>query len=148
MSSQIITKLRTKEDLDLIQVELELLKKSLYQKDANYNDVLKNDIRSWVAEIISDESKETGIEKYLNDSEEFLKSVVVLSASISFEPSDVFIDRFSEYVKTNVSKQTVVDFLFNPQLIGGVQLSFKGKYIDLSIRKKITQEFESTTLKS
>ena len=142
MVTQLISKLRTKEDLELLRGELDLLKNSLYQKDNNYKEVLENDIRGWVSEIISIEAKDMEIGKYLDDMEMLLKSVQILSASLAFEPSDSFVDRFSQFIKKNVSPGIVVDFLFNPQLIGGTQLSFKGKYVDLSLRKKIIQEFD------
>lgn len=146
MNSQIITKLRTKEDLDLLQGELELLKNSLYQKDRNYKEVLENDIRSWVSEIVTSESKEAGIEKYLEDAEAGLKSVSIVSAVIAFEPSDSFINRFSVFIKTNVSPNAVIDFLFNRELLGGIQLSYRGKYIDLSLRGRVAKEFDDPEL--
>lgn len=144
--SELLSKLRTLEDLDILKAEVELIQNALYQTNAKYDDILKNDVRGWVSQIILSESKEIGMEKYLDELKKSLASLTILSASISFEPSSSFTDRISLWLKTNVSNNLVIDLLYNAHIIGGMQFSYKGKYMDLSLRKKISKELENVTL--
>jgi hypothetical protein len=146
MLSQLITKLRTKDDLEILKGELNLLENSLYQTNKKYEDVLRSDIRSWVSEIILSEIKETNISDYLKAINKQLTNLPILSASINFEPSSQFIDIFSGWLKKNINENIVVDLLFNTASLGGVQLSYKGKYLDLSLRKRISQELVNIKL--
>ncbi len=144
--SELFSKLKTLEDLEILKGEIDRLENALYQTNVNYNDILKNDIRDWVSEVITRESKEVGFEKYLEKIKKDLISIPVLSASVSFEPSTSFIEKLSLWLKSNISSDVVVDLLLNTQIIGGIQMSFKGKYLDLSLRKKISKELENITL--
>lgn len=146
MSSQILTKLRTKDDLDILKGELSTLENAIYHTDINYEDVLRNDIRSWVSEIIRQESSGADLEKYIKNLRSELESVPIVSASISFEPSANFIERISGWLKSNVNKQIVIDLMLNSSSLGGIQLSYRGKYLDLSLRKRLSVELDKVTL--
>lgn len=146
MPSQLLQKLRTKEDLDILRGELDTLESALYQTNIKYEDVLKNDIRNWVTELILKESDKEDLKEYIRNVKQALNSIPVLSASVSFEPSESFIEKISYWLKANVDKMIVVDFLLNTASLGGIQLSYKGKYLDLSLRKQITGELEKITL--
>lgn len=146
MSSQLLIKLRTREDLEILKGELDLLENTLYQTDKKYEDVIHNDIRSWVSEIILNESKKTELPIYIKNLKKDLANVPVLSASINFEPSASFLELMSDWLKINVNEMMVVDLLMNSSTLGGIQLSFRGKYMDLSLRKKIVGEMETVKL--
>ena len=53
---------------------------------------------------------------------------------------------FESWLKKYVNEKMVVDLLLNSSTLGGIQLSYKGKYIDLSLRKKIVGEMETVKL--
>ena len=146
MPSQLLTTLRTKEDLDILRGELDILKNALYQSRNMYEDVIHNSIRSWVSEIILKETNRETMEDYIKDLEAELLKLPVLSASINFEPSQTFVELLSNWLKKYVSENIVVDILLNTASIGGIQLSYKGKYLDLSLRKRISAELESFSL--
>ncbi len=146
MPSQLLTKLRTKDDLEILQGELDILDNALYQTTSKYEDVLHNSIRSWVSEIILKESNRETMGEYIKEVETELAKLPVLSASINFEPSQTFIDSISNWLKKNVNENIVVDILLNTASLGGIQLSYKGKYIDLSLRKRISAELENVIL--
>lgn len=144
--SELLSKIRTLEDLDILKGEVELLQNAIYQTNTKYDDVLNSGVRGWVSQIILSESKEVGMERYLEDLKRSLGTITILSASISFEPSLSFIEKISFWLKTNVSRDLVIDLLYNAHIIGGMQFSYKGKYLDLSLRKKISKELENVTL--
>lgn len=146
MSSQLIQMLRTKEDLEILRGELMMLENALYQTTNKYNNVLRNDIRSWVSEIIVKESKNEGMDRYIKKMKGDLLEVPILTVSIYFEPSNLFIETISNWLKNNIDERLVVDILLNSASLGGIQLSYKGKYLDLSLRKSITNEFENMRL--
>ena len=146
MVSELLQRLRTQDDLEILRGELDVLRNAIYQSGTNYSDVLKNEVRGWVSEIIGRESKDRDIKKYFDEIDKSLSSAPVLAVAISFEPSEKFVEKLSTWLKENISKDLVVDILFNTQLIGGIQLSFRGKYLDLSLRKKIAKELEAVSL--
>jgi hypothetical protein len=146
MVSELLQRLRTQDDLEILRGELDVLRNAIYQSGTNYSDVLKNEVRGWVSEIIGRESKDRDIKEYFDEIDKSLSSVPVLAVAISFEPSEKFVEKLSTWLKENISKDLVVDILFNTQLIGGIQLSFRGKYLDLSLRKKIAKELEAVSL--
>lgn len=145
MESELLSKLRTKDDLDILRGELDLLENALYQTNTLYNDVIKNDIRSWVSEIILREGKED-LKGYIKKIKADLLKLPVLSASINFEPSNSFIEKMSIWLKKNIDEKIVVDLLMNTASLGGIQLSYRGKYLDLSLRKKISAELSNLRL--
>ena len=145
MESELLSKLRTKDDLDILRGELDLLENALYQTNTLYNDVIKNDIRSWVSEIILREGKED-LKGYIKKIKADLLKLPVLSASINFEPSNSFIEKMSMWLKKNIDEKIVVDLLMNTASLGGIQLSYRGKYLDLSLRKKISAELSNLRL--
>ena len=146
MSSQLIKILRTKDDLDILQGELDVLEGALYQTDIKYNDVINNDIRSWVSEIVIKESTKDTLKEYISNLRKDIKTIPVLSMSIYFEPSLTFIEKMSAWFKTNVDEKIVIDIMLNTAMLGGTQLSYNGKYIDLSLRKRISKELENVSL--
>jgi hypothetical protein len=147
VESELLSKLRTKEDLDILRGELDLLENALYQSSNIYNDIIKNDIRSWVSEIVLKEGKED-LSGYIKKIKVDLLKAPVLSASINFEPSSSFIEKLSLWLKKNIDEKIVVDLLLNTASLGGIQLSYKGKYLDLSLRKKISAELSNMRLRN
>ncbi len=138
--TQLIQNLRTKDDLLLLKEEIQQLKNALYQKDINYNDVLNKNTRKWVSDIIAKESEEKDRIVYFEEVENEIKNVLEITVAIAFEPSTEFIERLSIWLKTAVSERAIVDFSVNSRILGGIQISHKGKYIDLSLKKKVTNE--------
>ena len=145
VESELLLKLRTKDDLDILRGELDLLENALYQSGIKYDNIIKNDIRSWVSEIILKEGNED-LTGYIKKIRADLLKIPVLSASINFEPSTSFIETMSIWLKRNIDEKMVVDLLMNTASLGGIQLSYKGKYLDLSLRKRITGELSTITL--
>ena len=146
MVSQLLTKLRTKDDLDILRGELYLLENSLYQTTNKYDNTIRNDISNWVSDILLQESKDIDISKYIKDLKNDLQEIPVLTASMNFEPSSSFVETVSTWIKGNVDERIVIDILLNTSTLGGVQLSYRGKYLDLSLRKRISAELENVTL--
>ena len=133
----------TKDDLDILKGELESLEGAIYQSKDKYNEIIRSDIRSWVSEIVHKESAGKDVTKYIKELKNEIETVPVLSACIGFEPSSSFIESVSGWLKKNVDDKLVVDIVLNTMLLGGVQLSYAGKYLDLSLRKKISKELEN-----
>jgi len=146
MQSQLVSKLRTKDDLDILKGELDMIENAIYHTDIKYEDVLRSDIRSWVSEIIIRESEGQDLGSYVKKLRDDIVGVPILSASIYFEPSLSFTETISAWLKKNVSQNIVIEVLQNSSVLGGIQLSYKGKYLDLTLRKKIAKELESITL--
>jgi len=146
MSSLLLQNIRTTDDIDLLKDELEALKNTLYQSTNKYNNILNSGIRNWVSEIIKKEANKENMEEYIENIYKEMRSRQIISIGINFEPSELFIDTMSLWLKKNVNDKLVVDIILNSTIIGGVQISYKGKYLDLSLRKRISSEFKNLKL--
>src|SRR3989304_4529201 len=82
MQSQLVSKLRNKDDLDILKGELDMIENAIYHTDIKYEDVLRSDIRSWVSEIIIRESEGQDLGSYVKKLRDDIVGVPILSASI------------------------------------------------------------------
>lgn len=75
----------------------------------------------------------------LTQIEDGIKNAPAVILYVAFELPDPELKRIGQYFKTNFGPEILVDIQFNPALIGGCALSYKGIYRDFSIKQKIEQ---------
>ncbi len=143
--TNILSKIATKKDLSLFKSEIEVLISSLYKyQEDGLENALNNDVRSWVAEEIRKNLKNK------KEAEEYFKSIIKDTESIDFinitlayEPSQSALGRISSWVKTNVGEKTLLDIEYDPNLLGGAKIAYKGKYLDATLKKQIDIYFDT-----
>ena len=143
MYSEIIQQLRTKEETYQLLDEVDLLLKTIYQNTSMYDDVLCNDIRKWVKDMITNEmeKEKKGKEEYLEGLKGDIDKLKVLDLNISFEPSSSTVDHVSSWVRQNLGETIIINFIYDPKIIAGATISYNGRYIDLSLLTKFNQSF-------
>jgi hypothetical protein len=143
MYSEIIQQLRTKEETYYLLDEVDLLLKTIYRSTSKYDDVLINDTRKWVADIITNEmeKEKIGKEEYLKGLKGEINKLKVLDLTISFEPSNSTVNHISSWVKENLGETIIINFINDPKIIAGAMISYNGRYIDLSLLTKFNQSF-------
>lgn len=145
MYQELLKRIRTKEELNKLDNEVEILENSLYEQgDKGFDSVLSSRVRHWVAaEIRNDlEKEDAGKEIYLKSLREKLTKYNYLKMTLAFEPTDISIDKFFSFVRKYISEDVVIDFDYDARILGGAQISYQGKFYDLSLRRLFDQEFE------
>lgn len=69
----------------------------------------------------------------LNELLKQVKNFEVVKVTLAIEPTIGITDLFDNFFKTNLNKKVLFDFEINKEMIGGLQIVYKGKYFDLSI---------------
>ena len=154
MNTKILNYIRTITDREKLLAEVDILSKSLYEVPKTGDDsagvhsdlaaVLKDRIRFWVSEILAVELPGSfeKREKYFKDLKETLEKMEVVSLKIGFEPSESTIDKLSLFLKKNIKKDAIFNLEFEPALLGGAVITYKGKYFDFSLKRVFEAEFE------
>src|SRR3990172_7243270 len=144
MFADFTDKIKTTEDKQLLMDEINLVLKSLYQNTDMYNNVLQSTIRAWVRAAITQNLEVTP------DKEKYFKSLLTELAKleefdivIPMDLSQSGLERIFYWVKDNIGAGIVLDIKIDSKLIGGAIFMYRGKYIDLSMKKKFEELFGS-----
>ena len=144
MYEKILENVKTTGDKEKLTDELEKLAESLFEeKGTGFESCLKNNIRSWVAELIraeiTENQKDPGT--YLDGLKIKLAELKEISLTLAFEPSESSIDKFFFFVRENVGKDLILDIKYEPRILGGAIVVFEGVYRDLSLKRLYDSEF-------
>lgn len=82
----------------------------------------------------------TQIQKIILDLIEKVKSIRTVTITLAFHPSQEFTRRIAS-ILSNPDEQVILQISVKPEIIGGIILTLDGKYIDLSLEKKLEDAF-------
>lgn len=145
MYAEIFPQIRTTEDIRKIKDEIGLLLDALYQgKGEQFEIVMGSYLRQWVAEAIKKDLAEAHIEKekYLKDMLEKLQRFKILSLTMAFEPAEKSIDSIFRFVRKNIGTDIILEFTYNPGMLGGAVLIYQGEYKDFSLIRVFESEID------
>ena len=137
MYSEILSRTRTVDELRELEHEIDIVAKSEYKADGGLAHVLNTSVRNFVAQNILAGSQSIGIDPYLQGLRSALSELEPLQITLAFEPTDAIITRFYDWVLNNVSGGIVLDIIYDPWIIAGVKVVYKGKYGDYSIASNV-----------
>lgn len=115
-----IESLLEKSDNVIKDLLLDLLKKS--DVDLNNSDVVLDSLSNLIEEI-------DGFEK--------------IDITVSVEPNEKLIREIYNFIQNEIDKDFLIAFEVDKNLLGGVRISYKGKYLDLSLKSKLESVFEN-----
>jgi F0F1-type ATP synthase delta subunit len=144
--SQIIESLHTKEDVDLFDAEIDELLEGLYESDSeSFERVLEEKVRMRIAEQLKDMIQRSEIpeEEFLKNLKKELVKIKVLRVTVAFEPTYAAVKRISQWVKQNISNHTVIQTIYDKDIIGGVVIEYEGNYHDYSLKKNFRSLFDN-----
>lgn len=145
MYKEILSLVRTKDEADELLSEIGKLSSSLYKTGAtSYEDALSS-IRISVSNAIKKALREESIDKakFLKDLAEAIKAYGVLKLTLAFEPSDHVIEKLHRWVVANVGANNILEVELDKTILGGAIIAFKGKYADLSLKKRLEEVLEA-----
>lgn len=140
MYEAVLDQIQTVDDLLLLQEELDKLSKSLYKtSQTKFEDVLTNEVRGSTASAMRKELEKFSGNKneYLEGLAEEIKNFKKIEMRLAFEPSEAAIRRFSNWVKNEAGRNSVLEIRYDRSILAGVILVFKGEYRDYSVRRKL-----------
>lgn len=155
MYDNILSLIRTKEDASQLEEEIEVLNRSFFESKKNaIEDTLKEKVRFNIAESIRKACRENGIDfedrgkmkDFLENLLKELSKLKTLKVIMSFEPTEKVIESIFGNVNKSLGKGVILELEKNLNLIGGAVFVYQGKYIDLSLKKKISEVENSQSL--
>lgn len=142
MQNDFLPYLKTKDDAERLLEEVDLLLEVLYEGGRAFNDSLKGKVRAKIASTLSDTFATDGDrEKVLRDLKGFIESLPLVKLSIAIEPRTSTIDKIYSRLQ-NLLGNVLLEITFDPKLIGGVVISYKGEYRDFSLLRFFDLEFK------
>jgi F0F1-type ATP synthase delta subunit len=76
--------------------------------------------------------------------QEKVAALPVLTMTLAFEPKQQTLEALSQWFMLNLNKQVLFEITVDPSLIAGATLTYKGKFLDYSIRSTFQQIFNDT----
>ncbi len=144
MYSEILSRVRTKIEVEKLKEEIDLIIDHLFSKDSvAFESFLKSNIRPWVVEILTKEWADAGDKiEYLRKLKEKLESLKYLTLILAFEPTELSIDKFFNFVRKNIGEGVVLDIAVDREILGGAKIIWQGQYRDFSLKKVFEREVE------
>ncbi len=146
MYSEIFNYINTKFDLDMLNFEVGILRESIFkQGEGSFENVLITKVRPVVSAAVQKELKDQNIkvDEYLNGLKKEIKKFELVTITLAYEPTNATFNNLGSWVRKNTFGLTVIDINYDPSIVAGAIIVFKGKYVDYSIRTQIKSLFES-----
>lgn len=141
---------RTTEERDVILSELGNLLTTFYKTDEKeFTNMLNSDVSLRTAELIHSLLQEQNVEmtsrtqvnQLLESLKNELAEMKTVQITLAIKPQHGFLDQLSAWINTNIQEKSLLQLTIDPQIIGGIILLHQGKYINLSLKKKVTDTF-------
>ena len=147
----ILTSLRTVEDLNQISSEIDNLLASIFETDDQSFDKALKSISVDTAKKINDAINKNGlnitnkelIRNFLEGLKKLLGKFKTIRLIISIEPSSSAIENIHNWVISNLGEGYLLEIETNHNLLGGAIIEFDGKYRDFTVKKNLENLFLS-----
>jgi F0F1-type ATP synthase delta subunit len=146
---EILEIVRTKEEAEQFLSQVELVLESYFQVgEEKRKEILEGKLpykTSVFFKKILDAhvSDHTAFEKSLNEIKEKVQSLPMCSLTIAFVPRGETVSQFISWVRSNFSKEAILDISTDPSILGGAKIAMGGKYKDLSVSNRLQALFET-----
>lgn len=145
LQNQIITK----EDLIILFEEINLTEGFIF-KDIGVllSEKLKGKTREEFRGLVEKLEKENSFFRSPNQQFSFfrnlkknLKKIPQPKLELAFQPSIEFLLKIKQWFKEKNQREVILDLSINPEIVGGAIIEYRGKYLNLSVGKKIDELF-------
>jgi hypothetical protein len=134
----------TREDYLMARDELVAVYQALTAPKQVGVDEALGQIRPGLAAAIRTDWLEAKLEPvaYITEAVAYLDAVPTVEMTLAFEPSKKMLARLILKLREGAQILPVVSLTINPSILGGMEVISRGKYADLSLRKKIANTFD------
>lgn len=141
----LLSKIRTTEERDTMVAALRHLVASLYQDH--------KDIQAQLRQFSVSHDQLDALNKLLQESDDTKKllpqlldgvnALEVVELTLAIVPSELILDHIHQEIITMTGRSIVLSIRVDPALVGGMIISFKGKYLDISLKKEAQAYLQS-----
>ncbi len=137
MDFDVTSVVQTRAQLELLAKESDILIDSLYRSgDQDFDHQLKSEVRISTAIMIGQiKGTQSDMKQLLEDLKQSLAKIEYFEITLAYEPSQKSLNKMITWIRENINSQAVLDIAYDASLLGGAQLAYKGKYVDLSLKK-------------
>lgn len=148
--TELLTFVKTTADADQLESQIERLLTRIFQinkqsfekeLEANLNLNLAGAIKRIFTTQNLSYSKPEEMKAFLEQMRKELTACKVLTLTISFEPSHETIDLFFDWVRRELGPGIILELNADKTIVGGAIIVYQGKFMDMSIRKKLDDLF-------
>ena len=148
---QIASKLKLKSDMTAVLVALEEYMSVFFSPKGKNSvehvfDQLPPDIASLMKnaflQIPTSPENQNSTRKSVDALTARLRKCGWVELTIAFQPDDNTVAAFSEWVKKNLTADTLIDLKFDKTIVGGALIVASGKYKDYSVKKTLAGRFQ------
>ncbi|MEF8847029.1 MAG: F0F1 ATP synthase subunit delta [Candidatus Paceibacterota bacterium] len=76
---------------------------------------------------------------FLDELKDYLQQTPQIKLTVAFSPSDDFLEEISEWLEKEIGEKVIIDLITNHEIVGGAIIEYQGRYLNLSLAKKIDQ---------
>jgi len=142
-SKDILKYVRTKYEYNIVMSEIDDLQRSLYKTSVKSFERLLEQVSVYTSSVVKgifsecgmSLSDSTSVKGLLSSIKDALAEVEFVKLTLAFEPSEEFIAGISGWVNQNLGSNLILDIGINSDIVGGIIMVYKGRYIDNSMCK-------------
>ena len=148
----LITSLKTKDDLDRLSSEIDSLLASVFETGNHSFENTLESISVKTTKKITEAIKKNNmdiadkelIKSFLETLKKLLGKFKTIRLIIAFEPKEETIENIHNWVSSNLGEGYILDIETNKGLLGGaIVMSSNGEYRDFSLKKTLEETFEN-----
>ncbi len=143
MYSELLKKIGTRsEQIDWL-FEIDQLSKSIFTPTviSQQSSKIADNLRLFLDSNIEDRTDILPRKGLLSQISEQILAMDIVELRIAINLDSESQNSIVSWVKENISEACLVEFIYNPGLISGATISYKGNYIDLSFKTKFLDFF-------
>ncbi len=148
---EIIQKIPTRDSIYNLIGDLQNLEELSYGKDSmafteKYDEINTIYDNMLLSGIVEEEKSSDNIVAYRLFIQEFIKylqEINTVSVTLAFKPDDEFIQGLYHFLKMSFNFTFCLDMHYDKDIGAGLILEYQGKYLDLSLRKKVETYLET-----
>lgn len=147
MFSDLLDRVYTKEDQQELLREIDILLGSMYKLgEESFTPTMKKYIRQTTGDLLTKFFSSTNIDKQhsLEQLKKQLLSLRELEIELGFEPSEDSIYQIHDWIAKNTDKGFVISININPNIVGGANIAYKGKFYKGSLKEKILEQIDKS----
>lgn len=146
-SDALLTLVKTRDEANLLYSEIEELEKTIFKTDPNiFNTTLQSGVRATTANFINSAMAGQDKAEFFKNIKEVISSLAYIELKIAFEPTMETLYKLSDWTRKNINPMVCLDIKIDKRILGGVVITYNGKFKDYSLVNEIDAYFETAKL--
>jgi len=148
----VLQDIRTLDDLRLMSGQIDQLLVSLFKATSDdFNDTLQTKLQRTLGTHLMLSLKSQNIrldnqeqlQLYFTGLREYISHLPVLQLTLAYHPTNEQVEQLSEWVRAETVKPVILQLIYNKIVLGGAIITYQGRIIDLSLKKKFERVYET-----